>query len=50
MKYLLIILLLVSCCPPKKSISPIKKDTSTGHWEYYDGEDMRWIKDSTKNR
>ena len=49
MKYLFIVLLIVSCCPQRKSIPPLKKDT--GHWEYFDGtENMRWAKDSTKNR
>lgn len=51
MKYLLALLLLASCCAPRKATPQIKKDTTTGHWEYYDGsEDMRWIQNNEKHQ
>ena len=49
MKYILILLLLASCCPQKHVPKIAKTDTTTGHWEFYDGEDMRWVPDVKNN-
>lgn len=49
MKYILLVLLFASCCAPHKAPKHVAKDTTSGHFEYYNGtEDMRWVKDSIK--
>lgn len=50
MKYLLILLLAAGCCPSHKMPPVIKKDTTTGHWQYTHDEDMEWVKDSVTTK
>lgn len=44
-------LIFLACHPQHQVVKKVAgKDTTTGHWEYYDGsEDMRWVPNQPKN-